>query len=381
MIASEAPVSGELSQPNGLGIQHAVELAVREKRTVRGFTLITRGFDDTLAGRLSPDRAEQNVRQIVANAGILGIVGPVNSLIAYRVLPIANAADLAVISPSATSPCLTVEEPSCGVLPSSLRPSGRNNFFRVVAADTFQGTALADYTVDTLHVKTVAVFSDSLAAEVALADAFSTAFVRRGGQVVLRHDFDMRTQSDFRDFLNAARDRGAQAIFAAAGAGTKGCVARAQMQPIFPPAAYYLGPDSLVADQCIQDAGAGANDHVYATIDAVDPRESHDAAVQRVVEAYQKAFPGDEITPYTFSAYDCTEILIDAIGRAIDGNGGRMPTRSQVVDAVARTNQLKATTGTFSFDANGDPTMPEVSLFRIEAGRWTFVRVFAFTNG
>ena len=37
---------------------------------------------------------------------------------------------------------------------------------------------------------------------------------------------------------------------------------------------------------------------------------------------------------YRFAAFDCARILIDAIGRAIRQNGGGIPTRTQVVDAI-----------------------------------------------
>jgi branched-chain amino acid transport system substrate-binding protein len=67
-------------------------------------------------------------------------------------------------------------------------------------------------------------------------------------------------------------------------------------------------------------------------------------------------------------------ILIDAIGRAIDANGGRVPSRSQVIDAVAGTHDFKGTTGTYSFDVNGDATRPPMSIYQVRNGHWAFNR-------
>lgn len=379
MIATELPLTGNFSA-DGISLEHAVELAVRKHGKVGGFTVAVQSFDDSLAGTLSPARAEQNVRQMVDDARVLGVVGPYNSIIAYTELPIANPAGLAIVSPGNTSPCLTIADANCAVSPAALRPSGRNTYFRIVAADTLQGTAMADFAVHNLGLRKVAVFTDSLPYGVGLADTFTAALVRLGGEVSVRQDFDMRTASDFRAFLATARERGAEGVFAGASSNTKGCLVRAQMQQIFPASAYFIGPDALHNDQCLHDAGAGANDHMYVAAAAADARQSSDAAVRRLVNEYVSAYPHDQITPYTFAAYDCAQLLMDAITRAFDANGGRIPRRWQVVEALARTNQFRGTTGIFSFDANGDPKAPVVSLFRVEQGRWSFVRFYAFKN-
>jgi branched-chain amino acid transport system substrate-binding protein len=69
---------------------------------------------------------------------------------------------------------------------------------------------------------------------------------------------------------------------------------------------------------------------------------------------------------------DCAQILIDAIDRAIAGNGGKVPTREQVLRAVAATKDFKGLTGTFSFDANEDAIKPAVSFYNVQGGSWTF---------
>ena len=91
-----------------------------------------------------------------------------------------------------------------------------------------------------------------------------------------------------------------------------------------------------------------------------------------------KGFPQKEdLGAYTFPGYDCAKILLDAIGRAIDTAGGKMPTREQVVQAVQDTKALKLSTGTYSFDKNGDPTSATMAFYQYKGGDWSFVKQFS----
>src|SRR6185437_5791110 len=65
---------------------------------------------------------------------------------------------------------------------------------------------------------------------------------------------------------------------------------------------------------------------------------------------YQEAF-GASPLPFSAIAYDATMIEIQAIKNVI--SSGKVPTRSNVRDAVAAIHYT-GTTGTISFDANGD---------------------------
>src|SRR5205085_291513 len=122
-----------------------------------------------------------------------------------------------------------------------------------------------------------------------------------------------------------AKDKGAQAIYTGSTSATKGCIARAQMKDVFPQDIFYLGPDGIADKQCLSDSGALANGNMYGSQGVADATQNPDAA--SVVAAYKKAFPNpSDIAAYTFAAYDCAAVLIDAIGRAIDANNGNMPT-------------------------------------------------------
>jgi branched-chain amino acid transport system substrate-binding protein len=376
IVLSEFPTSGA-SAASGLPAQNGVAYAIQVKKEIKGFRLVHQPNDHSVAGVHDPQKAAQNIQQAVQNSRILGVVGPFNSNVARAIIPVANRVPIVLISPANTNECLTQDFPYCDPKPAALRPSGKNNYFRIAAPDTVQGPAMADFAVDTLKVKNIAVWSDNETFGKGVADTFGKRLETKGGRVVLRQDFDTKTTADFRTFLQRAKQMNAEAIYAGAVSATKGCIPRAQMQGIFDMAVPYLGPDGILDAQCIKDAGPFAG-NIYATNAAADATQ--DAAQKSVVDGFKAAFTKKEdLGAYTFPAYDSALILIDAIGRAIDTNGGRMPTREQVIDAVAATKDLKLTTGTYTFDRNGDPTRATMAFHQTKGSPldWVFVSQFA----
>ena len=126
------------------------------------------------------------------------------------------------------------------------------------------------------------------------------------------------------------------------------------------------------ASQCIKDAVNPVR--MLTTYGDVDPTSSLDTSVKTHVNAFLKTYPkASDAFGYTFAAYDCARILIEAIARAIQGNHGAIPTRAQVVAAVAQTHEFKGVTGTYSFDANGDANNPPMSILEIRDGNWVYL--------
>jgi branched-chain amino acid transport system substrate-binding protein len=381
-IASDLPTSGA-DASSGLPTQYGAQFAVDQTGTLKGFTLKFVPFDDAVNGKHDPTKGAQNVQQIISNSKALGMVGPFNSGVAAAEIPVANQAPLAMISPSNTNECLTISFPYCqsyaGYTPDKLRPTGKNNYFRIAANDTFQGPAMADYAYDTLGLKTLAVWDDQEPFGKGVADTFAKEFQKKGGTVVARQGFDTSSKPDFHSWLNQAKSKGAQGIYAGATSASYGCIPRAQSQGIFDASSYYLGPDGIGDGQCITDSGAMANDHMYASQGVADANSNPSAAA--TISKYKAAHPNPQDTAaYTFAGYDCAAILIDAIGRAIDANGGNMPSRQQVIDQMAKTSSFKGLTGTYTLNAAGDPTTPALQIQQYKGGAWTTIKNIAVTG-
>jgi branched-chain amino acid transport system substrate-binding protein len=383
-IGSDMNVSGA-GAAYGLPVQYGAAFAVARAASVRGFTLRFVPYDDSVQGVYNSDRGVENVQQMIGDPRLLGMVGPLRTPVTRAVMPIANRASLAMVSPTNTEPCLTVLPPGycTGPSPYDLRPTTRNNYFRIAAADTFQGPAMADFAYDTLGLRRIAIWDDEFAFGVALADNFAAEFRRKGGTIAARQGFMTFTSTlpDFRPWLRSAKAAGAQGIYT--GATSYPCVARQQSQTIFDPSSYYLGPASAFdytpsiqgvnSPECIRDAGGMANDHMYASLGVGDASLNPSAAA--TIAAYDNVHPEPADTnAFTFAGYDCAAILIDAIGRAVDANGGNRPSRQQVIDQLARTANYAGLTGTYTFDAYGDPTTPTLQIQQYKAGTSTPIK-------
>jgi branched-chain amino acid transport system substrate-binding protein len=239
---------------------------------------------------------------------------------------------------------------------------------------------MADYAAKAspggLGITKVAVWDDEETFGKGVADNFAKEFAAKGGTVVDRKSYDPKSKADFHDFIASAVSKGAQGIYLGATSATKGCIARGEMTAAQASSLYYLGPDGIGDGQCVKDAGANANDKMFATQGVADATQNPAAA--SVVAAYKAKYTQtSDVGAYTFAGYDCAALLIDAIGRAIDANGGNMPSRQQVIDQLAKTSNFQGLTGTITFDANGDPTHPTLQLQKLTNGAWTFVAQFS----
>jgi len=219
------------------------------------------------------------------------------------------------------------------------------------------------------------VFSDNETFGKGVADNFVKRLTSTGGTLTNRSDFDMKTTSDFKAFINAAKAAGAQVIYAGATSATKACIVRSQMTGILD--VPFTGPDGIGDDQCLKDSGANTA-NMFFTNAAGDAAQNPAAAA--TVAAFKQAYPkASDLGAYTFPAYDCAFILLDAVKRAIDAAGGKAPTRQQVIDAVQATSGLVGTVGTYAFDANGDPKSATMAFWATKGtpAVWTFQSQFS----
>jgi branched-chain amino acid transport system substrate-binding protein len=376
-IGVDLPISGaEGSQ--GLPTLNGVKYAVQLKGSIGGYKLTVDAKDDSVNGTHDAQKGAQNVRDLISNSKVLGMIGPFNSSVARAEIPITNAANLTMISPANTNQCLTKniyiptslgapKDVTCKDAglpsPTELRPNGKNNYFRVPTTDDLQGPALADYLYDQLKLTSVGVLSDNEVYGKGIADTFAARFVKKGGKVSGRQDFDAKNTNDFKPFLQKFKSAGAQAVFFGGVTANKGCVIRNQMAGIFDAKTPYLGGDGIAQDPtCVKDAGSN-NQNIFGAVATVDPSKVPAAASS--IAGFQKAFPKKEdYGSYTILAMDATNILIAAIDRAMKANSGNMPTRDAVRAEVAKTSNFAGATGTITFDANGDTSAKIVSIYQ-----------------
>jgi branched-chain amino acid transport system substrate-binding protein len=375
-IGVEMPLSGtegSQGQPILKGVRFAVD---RVGGSIKGYTLQVSDYDDAVNGTHDPQKGAQNVTAMAGDTKVVGFVGPLNSSVAKTEIPIASDAHLAMISPANTNPCLTKDNPDprfpydagCAGLAEQLRKGNPNNYFRTVTTDDYQGPAMADFFLQSLKITKVAVGSDNQTYGKGIADSFSAEFKAKGGTLVgTRFDYDQQNTNDFKPWLTAAKAAGAQGIYVGGVTSTKVCQVRAQMQGIFDPSIPFGGGDGIVQDSnCVKDAGA-MSPNVFSSIAAVDP--THVPSAKATIDAYKKANPAPtDYTAYSIVAADSAGILIAAIGRVIDANGGSLPSdptkaREAVRAEVAKTKNYTGALGSTSFDNGGDTNVKIISIY------------------
>jgi branched-chain amino acid transport system substrate-binding protein len=362
-IGIDFPVSGA-DASDGQPPQNGAKLAIKQAGKVCGasshkndcFKLEAVPLDDAVAGVHNEQKGAQNMQQFVADADVLAEVGPLNSGVAEAMIPIANRADIAMISPANTNECLTKALASCKDKAKTLRPKGGNNYYRTVTTDDIQGPAGADFAYTKLGKKKVFILNDQQVFGKGIAENFEKRFKALGGTVIENAGYDPQTLA-FQSVLNRAKAGGAEVVYCGGTTATKCGIIRKQMRGILD--VPFVAGDGIVGDQFIKDADPNG-DNSYFTIAAVDATKLDSA--KKFIDDYKKEYGSSDIGDYGATAYEATNIIIAAMSRAIDDASGKKPTRAQVNAQIAKTKDFSGILGITSFDANGDTTNRVITI-------------------
>jgi len=360
-IGSDLPVC----TVGGQAVQNGIQFAIQQRNAsggVEGYTVQFQGFDDCRQGSYSADAGVENVQKMLGDSKFLGMIGPYNSAVAKAEIPIAAPQHFVMISPANTNPCLTKDLPTCSYHPQDLRAGNANNYWRVVTTDDYQGPAMADYIYKQLKFTKVGILDDSTVFGVGIAGSFETEFKKLGGAVVKHSEYKKEQTSDWKSILLAFKNGGAQAVYVGGTDDQNICIPRKQMKDIgwdVP----FTGGDGIETSDCINQA-SGNEPNIYATSAGADATQV-DGAKQAIAD-FRKAFPGpNDFGGYTMQAYDATNALMDAIGRAVKTANGT-PTRDQVRAEMAKTKGFKGAIGTYDFDDKGDTSLKIVSIYVVK---------------
>ncbi|WP_248819193.1 branched-chain amino acid ABC transporter substrate-binding protein [Frankia sp. AgB32] len=178
-----APLSGELSA-DGTSVRNAVALAVDEANddgAIPGWRLELSSRDD----RSRPDGGAQAADAFAANDRLIGVVGPVSSLVARVAVPTLSAAGIPVVAPSTADPTLTgVGTGSTGTAAGGqARTRPYPTFFRLSGTDELQAQVAAEYAVTTLGRRRIAVVDGEPRYGTTLGDRFAAHATALGASV------------------------------------------------------------------------------------------------------------------------------------------------------------------------------------------------------
>src|SRR5436305_3129859 len=377
-IATELPVSGK-DESSGKPAEDGAHLAVNQanaNHTIPGITLQFVPKDDVgPSGTHDPTQGAANVTALVSDALVAGIVGPFNSSVAKAEMPITNQAPLAQISPANTNTCLTQEGADAGCtgandLVPTLRPTGKVTYFRIATTDSHQGPAGADYLHKTKGYKSVYVIDDTTTYGVGIADAFKKEW-QAGGGTVLGSSSEPPTTTSYVSLLTQIAAKHPDAIYFGGLDSTGGILIRQQMGQVAALKNTPLGGgDGIVTPTFASTIGIPPGP-VFGTVAVIDT--SKNPAAKTFVSQYNAVY--STINVYSAAAYDCANILIQAVKTAI-ANGAHTPQNSSdaagaktfrqaVINAIQNIS-FNGVTGHQAFDKNGDTTDKIISIYKLD---------------
>lgn len=350
VIGMVAPLSGGLSAL-GLGMSHSADLAVdqaNQKCTVPGYALAFQAEDD----QATPQVAGQAATKLASDPNVVGVVGTLNSSTAQTVQPILADRSIVQVSPANTNPTLTLGEQAT-TAPKRPFPS----YFRVATTDLIQGPFGAQYLVQKAGKKNIAVIDDGKTYGAGLADQFAKEAQKLGATVVAREKVGEK-DTDFSGVI-------------------------AKVRPSSPDAVYYGGEYPAAGPLSAQLAGAGLNVPLMGGDGIVDPQfvalggragdlatnvgapaESLPSAKQFIAD-YQAANYAEPFGAYGAFSYDATNVIIEALAKAVQGGTWSEDTRKAVVSNVQSTN-MQGAGGPVAFDEFGDTTNKVLTVYTVK---------------
>ena len=312
------------------------------------------------AGRWTSEGEAANARRAVHNPAVVAWIGSLNSAAARVSLPILNHADMLMVSPANTAVGLT--KPGLGLPgePAIYRPSGRQNYLRVVPADDVQGPLAADWAFGR-GLRRVCVVDDGGVYGRGVASLFADRCRQRGMAVLMHESIDPQA-AEFRGFVATVIAADPDIVYFGGSTQTKGGQLARDLAAAGSEAVL-LVPDGCLNQAFIEAAGTAAVEgRCFATFGGPPPGRPTERG--EVFAAAYRARYGSEPEPAAFCGYEAAAIVLRAIATA----GSR--DRRAITDAALAIRDFDGVLGRWSVDEHGDPTPPRVSVSVVRNGRF-----------
>jgi branched-chain amino acid transport system substrate-binding protein len=379
-VGIELPMTGG-EAPNGVPTANGVALALDQLK-VDGFNISINQQDDAVNGKHNADQGAKNMQTLANDPQVLFAIGPYNSSVAQAEIPVSNAAGLMQCSPANTAVQLT--KPWGTAKPTDLRPTNPDKiaYVRVATTDDIQGAGGADIAANTIKAKKAYVLDDTQTYGKGVADAFTTAFEKFGGQV-LKRDGVPDSTTDFTSYVTTAKGLNPDVIFYG-GVTTSGLgLFRKQMAQQGLQNIPMVGADGIndgsaaTASSFLNIAGDG-DANTYSTVAAV-----HDIPDPAKFAADYKAKFNTDPGSYSAPGYACAQVFLQALKAVAPTAGGdlaklREGIRAYVADPK---NTYDTVLGKFSFDKDGDTSQHVISYYQFDptSKDWKFAKQRDFT--
>jgi branched-chain amino acid transport system substrate-binding protein len=334
-IGHVAPLTGpiaHLGKDNENGARLALEEINKAGLTIDGKKVVLTLVPEDDAE--DPKTATQ-VAQKLVDAKVVGVVGHLNSGTSIPASRIYSDAGITQVSPSATNPDYTKQ--------------GFKTTYRLVATDAQQGPALANYVVNTLKAKTVAIIDDSTQYGKGLADEFEKT-VKAAGVKVVNREASNNKATDFKAILTKIKGSKPDVIMYGGMDATGGPLTKQAAELGIK--AKVVGGDGMCTEKLAELAGEAV---VNVTCSEAGMALSKMAQGADFQKRYKERFNTD-VQIYAPFTYDAVYVLVDSMKRANSTDPAK-------ILAVMPDTKMQGLVGNIAFDNKGDMKEGVITLY------------------
>ena len=344
-IGSGAPKTGGIAHL-GKDNENGVALAIQEINAKGDLLIGGKKVKLALVGEDDAGDPKQGpiVAQKLVDAGVVGVVGHLNSGVSIPASTVYANNGLVQVSPSSTNPDYTLK--------SSKTPKGAISAYRVVATDAQQGPALAKFML--AHGgKNVAVLDDATQYGKGLADQVASSITAGGAAVVSREAATDKT-TDFKAVLTEIKAKNPDYVFWGGMDDTAATLVK-QMRELGM-TAKLVGADGACTDKFIELSGEAGKGVICSQ--AGMPLSQMAKGAQFNTD-YEKAFPGQKVQIYSPFSYDATFAIVAAMKLANS-------TDPEAIAAAMPKVSFDGLIGNIAFDDKGDIKGGAISIFEVK---------------
>lgn len=291
----------------------------------------------------TPDQAVPLVNKAIQQDKIAGLIGPAFSGESKAADPVLEQGKIPNISPSATNP--------------GLARNGWKYFHRVVAPDSAQGPAVADFLLTAKSPKKAFVVSDDQEYSVGLADAVNQEFTSKG--VAVQRDQFAQAASDYSSTIAKVQADNPDVIFYGGYYAQAGRLLK-QIRDAGIPATFATGDGSFDAG-LINGAGQQAAEGAVVSCPCAVPGASAaQGALKKFYDDYKSKFNVDPAV-YSTEGYDAASAFVKAIQA---GN-----TTSDAINNFLGTASFQGIAKPIRFQPDGDVVSSDIFVYQAKNGK------------
>jgi branched-chain amino acid transport system substrate-binding protein len=309
---------------------------------LQGYKVTIVEMDDESDSDVAVDIAGQIQADVGQGKTVLGVIGHLNSGQTLAAMEIYKDLSLVVITPTASEVSLTQK--------------GYRNFFRVNANDNTQARVDAEFLVNNLGAKRVAVIFNDDPYGQGLGQLIAGELQSLGAEVVLSLQVGVE-QSTFPDEIPQIVAAQPDAIFYG-GYEVEAPYLRLELVEAGM-AVPFLASDGAFLAATIDEAGTAA-EGMYVSAFGPRPKAAVDDAWIKEYQAVEYRNPDT----YSINGYSALQVLAEGAEKA------RSFDADQVAAAIRGLAGIETPMGELSYNAEGDLTSQKIYIFQVQAGDW-----------